>query len=95
MNSEPNLNAEQICYRAIGKILNFLDPSIENCELIKDRSGKYFVFRFTKCDNSYLCGVQESGRFTVLGAIIEDGMMSEQRLHAALWHTLGKIRGMV
>jgi hypothetical protein len=40
-------------------------------------------------------GVQEIGRFTVLGAMIEDGIISEQRLHAALWHTLGQIRGMV
>jgi hypothetical protein len=39
-------------------------------------------------------GVQEIGRFTVLGAMIEDGIISENSLHAALWHTLGQIRGM-
>jgi hypothetical protein len=61
----------------------------------KDEGGQYFVFRFTKCDPSYpLWGRQEIGRFTVLSAMIEDGIISEQQLHAALWHTLGQIRGM-
>jgi hypothetical protein len=94
MSNEPKFNAEQICYRAKGKILKCLEPLIEHCELIKHEDRRYFVFRFTKWDTSYPYGVQETGRFTVLGAMIEDGIMSEQRLHAALWHTLGQIRGM-
>jgi hypothetical protein len=40
-------------------------------------------------------GDQEIGRFTVLGALIEDGIVSEQSLLAALWQELGQIRGMV
>jgi len=40
-------------------------------------------------------GWKDIGRFTVLGAMIEDGLMSERQLHAALWHTLGKIECMV
>jgi hypothetical protein len=92
MGNETKLNAEQICYRAKGKILNFLRTFAEDCELSKDESKAYFVFRFTIRD---FYGVEEIGRFTVLGAAIEDGIISEQRLHAALWHTLGQIRGMV
>ena len=95
MSSETKLNAEQICYRAKWKIQVFLGPFIEDCEVSKDEGGQYFVFRFTKWDTSYPYGVQETGRFTVLGAAIEDGIISEQRLWAALWHTLGQIRGMV
>jgi hypothetical protein len=52
----------------------------------------YFVFSFTVRDRD---GVRETGRFTVLGALIEDGIISEQSLHAALWQELGKTRGMV
>jgi hypothetical protein len=63
----------------------------ESFDLSKDESGGYFVFRFLMRDAD---GVQEIGRFYVLGAAIEDGIISEQRLHAALWQQLGKIRGM-
>jgi hypothetical protein len=95
MTNELKLDAEQICYRAKGKIGNFLKPHIEGCELKKDEGGQYFVFRFTKWDVYSSRGLLEIGRFTVLGAAIEDGIMSERQLHAALWHTLGQIRGMV
>jgi hypothetical protein len=94
MSSETKLNAEQICYRAKGKIRNFLQPFIEHCELIKDEGG-YFVFKFTKWDVSYPRGVQEIGRFTVLGAMIEDGIITERQLHSHLWQELGQIRGML
>jgi hypothetical protein len=40
-------------------------------------------------------GVYETGKLSVLGALIEDGIISEQSLHAALWQELGRIRGMV
>jgi hypothetical protein len=40
-------------------------------------------------------GVQEIGRLSVLGAMIEDGIISERQLHAHLWQELGHIRGMV
>jgi len=95
MSNQPKLNAEQICYRAKGKILKCLEPLIEHCELlIKDEGRRYFVFQFTKWDtNTYV--VQEVGRFTVLAAMVEDGTMSEQRLHTALWQELGRIRGVV
>jgi hypothetical protein len=91
MGSETKLNAEQICLDASHRISRFLYPA-ESFELGKDESKAYFVFRFTVRDRD---GVQEIGRLTVLGAMIEDGIISEQRLHAALWHTLGQIRGMV
>ena len=94
MSSEPKLDAEQICDRARGKIRNFLQPFVEDCEVSKDEGGQYFVFKFTKWDIGAFRGVQEIGRFYVLGAAIEDGIISEQRLHAALWQQLGKIRGM-
>jgi hypothetical protein len=92
MSSEFKLDAEQICYEAKQKIRNFLQPFVEHCELIKDEGGQYFVFKFTVRDRD---GVRETGRFTVLGALIEDGIISEQSLHAALWQELGKTRGMV
>ena len=90
MTRETKLN-DRICYGAAHRIRGFLYPR-ESCDLSRDESGGYFVFRFTMRDRD---GVQEIGRFTVLGAMIEDGIISEQRLHAALWHTLGQIRGMV
>jgi len=95
MTDETKFNAEQICYRAKGKILKCLKPLIEHCEVIKCEGGQYFVFKFTKWDVSYPEGAREIGRFTVLGALIEDGIVSEQSLHAALWQELGRIRGMV
>ena len=91
MSSEPKLNAEQICINASHRISIFLKPG-ENCVLIKDESMAYFVFSFTVRDRD---SVSEIASLSVLGAMIEDGIMSEQRLHAALWHTLGQIRGMV
>jgi hypothetical protein len=90
MSKQTKFNAGKICYGAQIRILVFLYPG-ENCVLSRDESKAYFVFRFTMCDRDRM---QEIGRFTVLGAMIEDGIISEQRLHAALWHTLGQIRGM-
>jgi len=91
MSSEPKVNAWRICLGAQIRIRGFLYPR-ESCNLIKDESGTCFVFQFTVRDFD---GVQETGSFAVLGATIEDGIISEQRLRAALWHTLGQIRGMV
>ncbi len=91
MSNKPKLNAKQICLGAAHRIRSFL-YSCENCALCKDQSRAYFVFEFTVRDAD---GWQDTGRFTVLGAMIEDGIMSERQLHAALWHTLGQIRGMV
>jgi hypothetical protein len=39
--------------------------------------------------------VREIARVSVLGALIEDGIISERELHAHLWQELGRIRGMV
>jgi hypothetical protein len=91
MSSETKLNAERICFVAAQRIRIFLHPR-ESCELNKDESKAYFVFRFIMRDRN---GDQEIGRFTVLGALIEDGIVSEQSLLAALWQELGRIRGMV
>jgi hypothetical protein len=91
MTNEPKFNAEQICINASHRVSVFLYPA-ESFDLSKDESKAYFVFRFMMRDRD---GVQEIGRFTVLGAMIEDGIISEQSLHAALWQELGRIRGMV
>jgi hypothetical protein len=91
MSNQPKFNAEQICLNASNRISIFLKPG-ESCCLLKDESMAYFVFSFTVRDRD---GVRETGRFTVLGALIEDGIISEQSLHAALWQELGKTRGMV
>ena len=90
MTNEPKFNAEQICINASHRISFFLYPA-ESFDLSKYESGGYFVFRFMVREAD---AVHEIGRFTILVAAIEDGIMSEQRLHAALWHTLGQIRGM-
>jgi hypothetical protein len=90
MSNQPKFNAEQICYGAMHRIRSFVRP-FESCDLSKDESKAYFVFRFTMRDRD---GVQETGRFTVLGAMIEDGIISERALHAHLWQELGHIRGM-
>jgi hypothetical protein len=91
MSSEPKLNAEQICLNASHRISIFLRPG-ENCYLLKDESMAYFVFSFTVRDAD---SVREIASFSVLGALIEDGIVSEQSLHAALWQELGRIRGML
>jgi hypothetical protein len=91
MTNEPKLDAEQICHGAAHSIRSYLYP-LEKCKLSKDASGLYFVFRFTMRDRD---GVQEIGRLSVLGAMIEDGIISERQLHAHLWQELGHIRGMV
>jgi hypothetical protein len=91
MSKRTRFNAEQICINASHRISLFLYPS-ESFELNKDESGGYFVFRFLVRESD---GIYETGRFTVLGALIEDGIVSEQSLHAALWQELGRIRGMV
>jgi len=71
MSSEPKLNAESICYGGAHRIRGFLRPR-ESCDLSKDESSGYFVFRFMMRDRD---GVQEIGRFTVLGSMIKDGIM--------------------
>jgi hypothetical protein len=91
MSSETKFNAERICFVAAQRIRIFLHPR-EICDLSKDESKAYFVFRFTMRDRD---GVQEIGRLSVLGAMIEDGIISERELHAHLWQELGRIRGMV
>ena len=90
MSNQPKLNAEQICLDAVQRIRRFLYPG-ESCILIKDESMAYFVFSFEVRDAD---GVREIASLSVLGAMIEDGIMSEQQLHAALWQELGRIRGM-
>ena len=89
MSNQPKLNAEQICYRAKGEIDRYLVPATNPCKLSQDESGRYFVFELTH----YLFNQKESGRLTVLAAMIEDGIISEQQLLAALWHALLKVRG--
>ena len=90
MSSEPKFNAEQICLDVVQRMRRFLHPG-ESCILLKDESMAYFVFSFTV---RYRDGVREIGSLSVLGAMIEDGVMPERRLHAALWRELGRIRGM-
>jgi hypothetical protein len=91
MSSETKFNAEQICLNASNRISIFLRPG-ESCDLLKDESMAYFVFSFTVRDRD---GVREIASLSVLGAMIEDGIISERSLHAALWQELGRIRGMV
>jgi hypothetical protein len=91
MSSETKLNAERICFVAAQRIRGFLRPR-ESCYLSKDASGLYFVFEFTMRDRD---GVQETGRLSVLGEMIEDGIVLERELHAHLWQELGRIRGML
>jgi hypothetical protein len=90
MSKRTRFNAEQICYGAVQRMRRFLDPG-ESCDLSKDESKAYFVFRFTIRDAE---GVREIARLSVLGAMIEDGVISENSLHAHLWQELGRIRGM-
>jgi hypothetical protein len=91
MSNETKLNADQICLNASNRISVFLRPG-ESCVVIKDESMAYFVFSFAV---RYRDGVREIASLSVLGAMIEDGVMPERRLHAALWQELGRIRGMV
>ena len=91
MSNQPKLDAEQICLNAVQRISIFLKPG-ESCDLLKDESMAYFVFSFTIRESDV---VREIASLSVLGAMIEDGIISEQRLHAALWQELGRIRGMV
>jgi hypothetical protein len=90
MTNEPKFNAEQICDQAILEITRHMVPASDTCTVIRDESGAYFVFELT--NNCF--GEKKSERLTVLAAMIEDGIISNQQLLAALWHTLGKLRGM-
>jgi hypothetical protein len=90
MSSETKLDAERICIGAARRIRRFLYPA-EDCYLSKDESKAYFVFSFTRRDFD---GTEKIGRLSVLGAMIEDGIISERELHAHLWQELGQIRGM-
>jgi hypothetical protein len=90
MSNETKLNAERICFVAAQRIRGFLYPA-EICDLSKDESKAYFVFRFMARDAG---DVREIARVSVLGAMIEDGVISENSLHAHLWQELGRIRGM-
>ena len=90
MTRETKLNAEQICLNASNRISTFLRPG-ESCILLKDESTAYFVFSFTVRDRD---GFREIASLSVLGAMIEDGIISERSLHAHLWQELGHIRGM-
>ncbi len=91
MSNQPKFNAKHICLSAAKRISGFLRPC-EMCALCKDESRAYFVFQFTARDAD---GWKYTGRFSVLGAMIEDGIISERELHAHLWQELGHIRGMV
>ena len=86
----PKVNAESVCERARTAIRYQLVPGNENCTSGLDEYGMDFVFRFSKWTGN------EWNRetFSVCREMIEDGIMSEQRLKSALWHTLGKLRGM-
>ena len=86
----PKVNAESVCERARTAIRYHILTN-ENCTWGLDEYGMDFVFRFSKWTGN------EWNRetFSVCREMIEDGIMSEQRLKAALWHTLGKLRGMV
>ena len=91
MTDQPKLNAEQICHWAIDSITRYMVPAYDACTLSQDESGGYFVFEFTR--NRF--GEKKSERFTVLAELIEDGIISQRELLAGLWHTLGRIEGMV
>jgi hypothetical protein len=91
MSSETKLDAEKICDEAIWMITRHIVPARDTCTLTRDESGAYFVIEFT--DNCF--GEKKSERLAVLAAMIEDGIISQRELLASLWHTLGKLRGMV
>jgi hypothetical protein len=86
-----NIDAVQVCHRALGSIRHHLTHIVESCDLIEDESKRYFVFVFMRLE---VDGVKEIRRYSVLKAMIEDGIMSEQQIKSGLWRTLGHIKGM-
>ena len=92
-----NWNVVHVCNGAMKAIRLQLQSKFEYCELTEDRSEMYLVFRFIRRRPDE---TTKSATFTVLKDMIQDGIrqdgiMSEQRLKAALWDTLGRLRGMV
>ena len=86
----PKINAESVCEQARTAIRYHLTQTNENCTLNQDESGRYFVYRFSK----WAAWEWKHETYSVRKEMIEDGIISEQRLKAALWNTLGRLRGM-
>ena len=91
LSKQHRIDASRVCERARTAIRWHLIPSTEHCALAENEIEWCFVFRFAKWD-----GVAwKHETFSVRKEMIEDGIMSEQRLKAALWDALGRLRGMV
>ena len=86
-----SVDAVHFCEKARTAILWHLNPKAEHCTLAEGEIERCFVFRFAKWDGVFW----KYETFSVRKEMIEDGIMSEQRLKAALWDSLGRLRGMV
>ena len=86
------VDALVFCNQARGAICLHLIPHVESCNLSVDEHGTCFAFKFTLFEP---CVEFKRETFSVSREIIEDGIMSQQKLREMLWHTLGRLRGMV
>lgn len=87
----PKIHADQFCYIALRKIRRHIARRVETCELSEAEYSRHFVFTFTRIE---VDGVEKTETFSVRREMIEDGFASEMFLSRALWHTLGRLRGM-
>ena len=88
----PKVDAARFCRHALGRIRRHIARQVETCELGEAEFGRCFRFSFTRIE---VDGVEKTEFFTVRRDMIEDGFMSDMFLSLALWHTLGRLRGMV
>lgn len=86
------VDAAQFCRHALRRIRRHIARQVETCELGEAEYGRCFRFSFTRIE---VDGVEKTETFSVRREMIEDGFASEMFLSRALWHTLGRLRGMV
>ena len=86
------VDALVFCNQARDAIRLHLIPHVESCNLSEGEHERAFVFKFTLFQP---CVEFNQETLSVSMGIIEDGIMSQQKLRAMLWHTLGRLRGMV
>ena len=90
LSRQRGFDATHVCEKARTAILWHLNPSTEHCALSENEIQGCFVFRFAKWDGVFW----KYETFSVSKEMVEDGIMPEQRLKAALWDALGRLRGM-
>ncbi len=90
LSRQHSVDAVQVCEQARTAIRRHLNPETEVCTLREGEIERCFVFRFANWDGFFW----RYETFSVRKEMIQDGIISAQQLKAALWRTLGRLRGL-